>query len=229
MVESLLMTGLALILAFLLARVAYPLITNVLQLDLIYNIRFDIFLSLAILFTLPILTTLYPFFRCHFSTPVNSMQNFDKIRTTGSLRQIFISFQYIISIGMIVVSLFFIRQLNFMLNADPGYRTKDIVKTKFLRLDQNSRMSREERQIARDREEQIADEIVQKMNACPLFTNWTYGESPNEFSKAGFFRFKLPDGELKEVGLVSADEGWLRLFDIQLKDGRLWNDETDDF
>ena len=66
------------------------------------------------------------------------------------------------------------------------------------------------------------------MNACPLFTNWTYGESPNEFSKGGF-SFKLPEGEFQKVGLESVNESWLRLFDIQLKDGRLWNDETDDF
>ena len=229
-VENLLMTGLALILAFLFAHVSYPLITNVLQLDLIFNIRFDIILSFIILLSLPIITTLYPFLRYHFSTPVNSMQNFDKIRGTGSLRQIFLSFQYIITIGMIVVSLFFIKQLQFMLKTDPGYRTKDIIKVQFLK-DQSSFSqirSMEEWKMTRDKENRIADEIVQKMNACPLFTHWTYGSSPNEFSKGGF-SFKLPEREFQKVGLESVNESWLRLFDIHLKDGRLWDDETDDF
>jgi len=228
-VENLLMTGTALISAFLFARVAYPLITNVLQLDLISNFRFDIFLSVIILLTLPIFTTLYPFLRYHFSTPVNSMQNFDKIRSTGSLRQVFLSFQYIITIGMIVVSLFFIKQLQFMLKTDPGYRTKDIVKVQFLKNQSRTiQMSREESQMIRERENRIADEIVQKMNACPLFIHWTYGNSPNEFSNYNY-KFKLPEGEFKEVGLTSVSESWLSLFDIQLKEGRLWDDETDDF
>ena len=225
-IENLLMTGLALILAFLFARVAHPLITNVLQLDLIPNIRFDLFLSLIVLFTLPMTTALYPFFRYQYSTAVNSMQNFDKIRITGSLRQIFLSFQYIITIIMIIVSLFFIKQLQFMLKAEPGYRIKNIIKVQFLKyIPGRSWSSTEEWQKDKDREDGIADEIVQKMNSCPLFTHWTYGNSP----KGVTFPFKLPEGEFKEIGLAGVSESWLRLFDIQLKEGRLWDDQTDDF
>jgi len=157
------------------------------------------------------------------------MQNFDKIRGTGNLRQVFQSFQYVITIGMIVVSLFFITQLQFMLKADPGYVTKDIDKVQFIKFQSRTiQMSREDSQMIRERENRIADEIVHKMNASPLFTHWTYGESPNKFSQRGTL-FKLPEGEFKEVGLTSVSESWLRLFDIKLKDGRLWDDETDDF
>ena len=229
-VENLLTIGLALILAFLFANMAHPLIANVLQLDLIYNIRFDLFLSFVTILSLPVITTLYPFFRYYYSTPVNSLHSFDKIRGAGSLRRIFLSFQYIITIVMIVVSLFFIKQVRFMLNAEPGYRTKDIIKAQFFKNEPRFSQikSVEDWQIKHDRDERIAGEIEQKMNACPLFLHWTYGKSPNEFLNGGF-PFKLPEGKYINVNLTGVDESWLRLFEIPLKEGRLWDDKTDNF
>ena len=226
--ENLLMTGLALVLALIFAGVAHPFVTNVLQLDQIPNISFNILLSVVILLSLPLITTLYPFFRHHFSTPVDSIRNLDKIRG-GSLRRIFLTFQFIITMAMIIVSLFFIKQLQFMLNADPGYRTNDIIKVQFLKFqtDYNIRNAEESR-MKRERENQIADEITYKMNACPLFTNWTYGDSPNKFSGRGT-PFRLPGEENKNINIVWVSESWLKLFDIQLKEGRLWNDDTDIF
>ena len=225
--ENLILTGLALIAALLIAGAASPLIAGVLQLDQIPVIRFDLFLSIIILLSLPVITTLYPFFRHHYSLPVNSIRYFDKTRG-GGLHRFFLSFQYIITLVMIIVSLFFIKQLRFMLNADPGYRTEDIIKVRFLKEPTRMRtVNVEERQMRLDRENRITGEIVQKMNACPLFTCWTYGpQSPNGFSKGGT-PFKLPEGEYKNINLKSVSESWFRLFDISLINGRLWDDEMD--
>ena len=227
-VENLLMTGLALVAAFLITHGVYPLITNVLQLSQIPNIRFDLFLSFIILISLSVITTLYPFFRFYYSTPVNSMRNFDKIRG-GDFRKFFLSFQYIITIAMIIISLFFIKQLRFMLNTDPGYRTSDIIKVKFQKSQSDfSIKSIEESGKQWDKAMQIYDEITQKMDACPFFSYWISGESPNRYSgERGGFSFKLPEGEYKDVYLSGVSETWLKLFDIQLIEGRLWNDETD--
>jgi ABC-type antimicrobial peptide transport system permease subunit len=230
MIENLLMTGLALILAFFTIRITNQFITNAFRFDLILNIRFDILLSFALLLFLPLIATLYPFFRYHFSTVVKSIQNIDKIRNAGSLRRVFLSLQYIVSIVMIIVSLFFIKQFRFMLNTDPGYRTKDIIKAPFKQsvdLNVYSKMSQEEKETQQNKELQIKDEITQKINACPLFTYWTYGDSPNNIIQGAETSFRLPDGEYKKIKIIGADERWLRLFDIQLKEGRLWDDTKD--
>ena len=227
-VENLLMTGIALIVAFIIVQTANPFIINVIQLDQVSSIRFDVFLSFTLLLCIPLIATLYPFFRYHYSTVVNSLRNFDKAGSSGGLRKVFLLFQYVITIVMIVVSLFFVKQLQFMLNTEPGYRTGNIIKAHFIKYRDRRGLSREEWDMERNREEHIAGEIVQKMNACPLFTHWTYGESPNEF-KGNETAFKLPDGEYKDVNIKDVDERWLKLFEIQLKEGRLWDDETDSF
>ena len=221
-VESLLMTGMAIMFALAIVNVANPLIINMLQFDQLFNLRFDMTLIFMLLLLLPVITTLYPFFRYNYRKPVTSLYNVDMIRRRGSLRRTLLSFQYVITMIMIIVSLFFVKQLQFMMNADPGYRTKDIIKVRFLNRQTNFASMGNKWENSR----RIADEIKQEVNACPLFTNWAFGESPNEFLKRETL-FKLPDGEFLPVHLHGCDEGWLRLFDIQLKEGRLWDDTKD--
>ena len=248
-VENLFITGLALIIAFILTNAVQPFVSNVLLLEQVPNIRFDAFLSGALLLLLPTLTTLYPFFRHHYASPVNSMRNLDKIRG-GNVRRVFLSFQYIITIVLIIVSLFFVKQLRFMLNTDPGFRTKDIIKVSFQKFQsfhkplfisaqnyvknadgsititgRDENMEAWEAKQAHERA--TAEEITQKINASPLFTNWTLCSSPNKFT-VSTSRFKYLDGEYKEINLERASDIWFKLFDIQLIEGQFW-DETMEF
>ena len=214
-VENLLMTGLALFSSFVIVYLAYPFTANVLQLDQVSGFNFNLFMFFILLLTLPVLLTLYPFFRYYYSIPVNSLRNLDKVRG-GGLRRMFLSFQYVITFVMIIVSLFFFKQLRFMLNTDTGYQTRDIIKVHFTIPESYDHIL------------QIDGEIRQKMNACPLFTNWTYGQSPNEFPDKGWVSFKLPEGQFKAVNYKSVDESWFKLFDIHLKEGQLWDDQKED-
>jgi ABC-type antimicrobial peptide transport system permease subunit len=227
--ENLLMIGASLALALLMVRLASPLITHTLQLDQIPNIYFTLAVSFLLLVALPLVTTLYPYFRYNYSTPVTSLHHIGKTKGSGGLRRIFLMFQYIFTMAMIVVSLFFIKQLQFMLHTDPGYRTRDIIKAQFLKRSSDYQIrDQEETDKKRQNEERTVGEIEQKMDACPLFSHWVYGESPNAFYK-GSFSFKTPEGEFQPVRLAGTGEKFLALFDIQLKEGRLWDDQTDNF
>ena len=73
--ENLLMTGIGVFLSFFFISSASLFVTDVLQLEQVPDIWFDTILSIVILFSLPVITTLYPFLRHHYSTPVNSMRN----------------------------------------------------------------------------------------------------------------------------------------------------------
>ena len=245
LVENVLLTGIALMIALVIINAVQPFVANVLLLEQIPNIGFDALLSGALLVLLPVLTTLYPFFKHHYATPVNSLRNLDKIRG-GSGRRVFLSFQYIITMLMIIVSLFFVNQLRFMLNTDPGFRTKDVINvsfkkfesyhkiiyiTNFVRNPGGIRPVGKNEELDADRAKQAqeratAEEIAQKINACPLFTDWTTCDSPNKFTFSDF-KFKYLDGEYKEIKFERVTENWLRLFDLKLKTGRLWDDLID--
>ena len=225
--ENLLMTLLALLFALYIAHLAYPFITNVLHIDQLRSIRFDVFLTFCFLLVLPVLTTLYPFVRHHYAVPVNSIRDFDK-KQGGSLRRIFLSLQYMTTIFMIILSLFFVKQLHFMMNTDPGYHTKNIIKVQFLKRTANSIGSNREAYFKKQADDAlIADEITRKMDACPLFTYWSLGQSPNEFSPNSL-SFKSSGGEFKALNLQRVDENWFRLFNIQMKEGHFWGNQPDE-
>jgi len=223
-IENILMVGFAIALALFCSYLLNPLITNRLQLDQIPNIRFDLILCFSLLLSLPVITTLFPFFQHRYSSIVTSLHNIDIIRGIGSLRFVFLSFQYFFSTIMIIMSLFFIKQHHFMLNFDLGYQTKNIIKVQFQRPN-NSDLNKEQMLEYFSKRIQIGNEIEQKMNACPLFTNWTYHKCPTEM-EYGSLMYKVPDGENKDAIWAYADENWFKLFNIQLKEGQFWSDEA---
>lgn len=225
--ENLAMIGGALFIAWLLIEISGEAISNLLEITQVNNIKFDLLLSLAILIVLPVITSAYPFIKYNYSTPISSLRSVNISGNSVVSRTIFMVFQYTITCCLIIVSLFFMKQLNFMLHADLGYRTKDIIKAQFLKFPPTAHTLPQE-EIMKLFEDlgKKNEEIKQKLNSSPLFSAWTFGESPNEIQDYGS-RIKTPDGEFKEVKSTSMSSTDLKIFELQLKEGRFWNDSTD--
>lgn len=225
--ENLFMVGVALILALILSEAINPFLRNNLGIEQLPSLEFNIYLSAIFLIVLPLLISVYPFIRYNYSKPITSIRNLDKVGKHNISRNIFLCFQYVITIAMIIISIFFAKQLYFMLHTDPGYRVENIIKTQFQKMESDNliRVSADEWEKNQNRKKQLADEIKQKLDASPLFSSWTYGYSPND--QKGFFQFKTDKVDFQDINLLGVNEAWLNIFDIQLIDGRLWDDETE--
>ncbi|MDR1981380.1 MAG: ABC transporter permease, partial [Tannerellaceae bacterium] len=221
--ENFVLIALSLLLALGVAEALNPVVQNVLGFDQFPYTSFDGRFMLGLLFVLPLVTSLFPYYHYTYSTPVRSLQQVSKGGKAGLSRRAFLLFQYVITFTMIILSLFFVKQLNYMLHAHIGYRTEGIIKVPFLRQKEYNKFTDEER----EKEKQFQDEIKQKLDASPLITDWIIGNSPN--SRHSSFEFRKPGGEFKKVTMLGADEKWLNLFDIQLVEGRLLEDDKDDF
>lgn len=217
--ENMIMAAIAILIGWVLVEATGSLVRNQLEISAVTNGWFDLLLTMGILLVLPLFTALIPFIRYNYSTPITSLRSVG--RSGGSIvsRKLFLAAQYIITFTLVISSLFFIKQLLFMLHTDPGIRTKDIIQTQFMKMRTSYDIgSRDDLQKERDKEDRIADEIKQKMDACPLFTHWTYGSSPVE-KEGGEFKFKLGDGEFKSINLLFTTKNWLKLFNIQQTEG----------
>ncbi len=223
--ENLLLIGMALVLSLLFVAIINPFVIKYLQIIQVPDTRFDIALASGILLILPLLTALFPLYRYIYSTPVAALREVGVMKGAVNLRHIFLFFQNLVTLSMIIVSVLFLKQLYLMLNTDPGYRTTDIIKMNFLRRT-NENIQSGEKWAEQRRNAEI---IQQKMNESTLFTYWTNGRSPNEFIRANTWQFRLDEGELKEVKMIDVNEIWFKLFDIQLKEGRLFNDNTENW
>lgn len=218
--ENLFMTGIALFIAWIFIELSIDTVNGILSIPIISNTKFSLLLSLSILFLLPLITSVYPFIRYNYSAPITSLRSVNQSGSSTVSRSLFLGLQYSITIILIVVSIFFIKQLDYMVNADPGYRTQNIIKTQLLH-DGISTKEREETY-------RKADIFEHQLSTSPLFETYIFGEPP--CSKTHYTSpIRVPGEEYKDVVCESNSEKYFELFNIRLKEGRLWDDASDSY
>jgi ABC-type antimicrobial peptide transport system permease subunit len=229
LIENLTMIVLSLILAFRLAAVFGPFMENRIGVMQYPNLQFDLWLSLTLAAALPVLVSIVPILRYRYFSPVRSLQSVNAGNKSLFSRKFFLCFQYCLTIGLITVSLFFVKQLNFMLDRDPGFRTHDIIKVPFMKLQYatfDRVTSQEEYYNGIKRRQDIFDMLKHRLNASTLLENWSFGGFPIDGGAKHLF--SVPGGEQQNTVLMRGDERWFKVLDIGLLEGRLWNSETDD-
>jgi len=93
-------------------------------------------------------------------------------------RKLFLFLQYTITFGLLVVSLFFMKQLRYMLNTDPGYNTENVIMCNMVLQQTSWDLISDELLEQRWQKEKANIKLIeQKMNESPLFPAWTYGET----------------------------------------------------
>lgn len=226
--ENVIIIGIALFIAWVIIEISKGFIESQLSIPQISNLKFDTILSAAILFILPVITSVYPFLKYNYATPISSLRSVNIGGNSIIPRSLFLVAQYIITFSMIVIALFFIKQLNFMLQADMGYKTDDIIKVQFRKEINYATLTEEEWMKASASNSKMTEEIEQKLKASPLFVLWTYGSSPYEHS--GYtIRVKTADGDYQQVMPYFMPAKTINMYNLALKEGRLWNDSTDSF
>lgn len=88
---------------------------------------FDGWLSVAILLLLPLVTSIYPYIKYNYTSPILSIRSIGWGSYSLRSRMFFLGAQYIMTFLLIVLSLYFNRQLGVLLTTEPGFRTKDIL------------------------------------------------------------------------------------------------------
>jgi ABC-type antimicrobial peptide transport system permease subunit len=226
LLENLLPVVLALAVAFLLAETLQPFVEKSLGIRQYPSLRFDLWLALALTVVLPGALNVAPFLRYRYFSPVRSLR---AVTVGGSKsllpQQFFLCFQSFLTMGLLSVSLFFVKQLDFMLHADLGFRTRDIIQVPFLNRNVNFSLPENEWKAQREKRKTITDELKQKLDASTLLEYWSFGEFPT--GNLHEFEFKSSGGEPQKVLLTGADETWFKLYDIRLLDGRLWDNTVD--
>jgi ABC-type antimicrobial peptide transport system permease subunit len=219
--ENLLLIAVSLVVAFWLATVLHPFVENTFGVRQYPNLQFDVLLVLALVLILPVAVSIAPYLRYRYSTPIRSLRSVNSGNKSMFSRNFFIVFQYFMTMGLISVSLFFVKQLNFMMNKDLGFRTQNIIsvpfnKSSFAKIDQG-------KQVTLEKTNAIAAQLEHKMNESPLIEYWCYGNFPFVNREQ---EYRTSDGELQTVTNIEADEQWLKMFDIKLLNGELWHNES---
>lgn len=215
-IENLIMTIVALFFSWCFIELFEVLTSINLGFKIINNIWFNIFISGAIILLLPLITSIYP-----------SLKSIDtRVISTGS-RKTFLLLQYIITFGLLVISMFFVKQLKFMLNADLGYNTENVMMCTLMSMPVLDYSSPEMTGEHADKLRKNQQLVKQKMDESTLFTEWAQGE-PLYKSEAIQQMSLAGKEDYLPVAVEYIDKPIMNMFDFQLVEGRLW-DSTDVF
>ena len=111
---------------------------------------FDGWLSLGILIVLPLLTSVYPYIKYGYRSPVISMRNV-LVRYSVASRAVLLGVQYVFTVVLVVLSVYFSRHFDFLINTPPGFRTERILEADLQKENWNNRYTDEQRKTRNER------------------------------------------------------------------------------
>jgi hypothetical protein len=206
--ETFLVAVLTMIGVWTVVELSQPLLATYYHIEVLPQWKFDAGLTLAVIFGLPLIAS---------SIPTNSFH---------SLREgLGVGLQFFISLALLNVSIYFMRQLHVMLSTDPGFRTKGLVSVMVQpRGNVEHWTDGEEFEAYLSKTESQSDIIKQRLDACPHIKSYCY--DPMFIGDQS--EHQINDGKYK-VDICWINPKSMELLGIKLKEGRMFNDSIDHF
>ena len=225
-VENMCLNGIALLVVWLIVEVTRQVVATKYGIPVQSDSGFDWLLSGSVLFVLPFLTVLYPFWKYTHAIPVRSLHSVFVGGKSLASRFIFLFFQYIITFCLVVTAVYLSRQLYFILHTDVGYQTENVIQCRFWRVNPSIySMSPEEYDKEMAKNKSVCALVEQRLKESPLLTGFAYGEPPYQLNWE--LKFSTEQGETAEVLWMMTDKELMDLFGFQVVEGRTWNEEDE--
>ena len=233
--ENFLLSAITLLFVGIIIEITDKILVSQLGIPIHKNVAFDTAIYLGILFVFPLVTMLYPYFRHVFSRPVSSIKGIKQGGSSTLTRSLFLMVQYVITFCLIVVSIYFAKQLDAMLNADLGFNTKNIIRCMLIPAKNEDNIIRDmaawERQ--REQDKQNAAHIIHTLNSCPDIVAWSGDDDLWQTSSleigSPIGKKANTDNEFTKGGIDYISTSGMALFDLKVIEGRSWNDSIDQF
>ena len=219
--ENFLLILSALLVAGLIIEVTQIPVNRLLNTQFVYT-PFDGWLAIGVLLLLPLITSIYPFLKYSFSSPIRSIQSIGWGSRSVRSRMVFLGIQYALTFLITVCALYYNGQLSLLLNTDPGFRTKNIILAKLIYSSQDySDFSEEKYQQDRARNQAIHD----KLKACPFIENTE--SAWDKITEQGYeVNHITPDGKTVLLSRRLASPTFFKMFNIELEEGALPEDKN---
>lgn len=178
---------------------------------------FDGWLSASILLLLPVITSIYPYIKYNYTSPILSIRSIGAQSHSKHFRMFFLGAQYIITFLLVVLSLYFNRQLGMLLSTEPGFRTKNIMNVNLVYESKDfSSYTYESMQQRRQRVMQLDNEL----NACPFIELYepSYGNILTPTFGTNYLNNK---GEKVFLNIHYATPAFFKLYDIKVIEGEI--------
>lgn len=164
--NAMLITG-ALFIAWLLIEITTVPVNRLLGSEGSYT-SFDVWLSLGIWLLLPLLTCTYPYIKYNYLSPIKGICSISTTKKSVTTRMALLLVQCTITFLLVILSLYFGKHVNFLLNTDPGFRQEGMLIATLNQENFSYDMSDKERDNYYSRMQRLQ----QKLNETPLIDQW---------------------------------------------------------
>jgi len=198
--ETFLLALLTMVGVWTVVELAEPMLATYYNIEVMGQWRFDVLLTIAFVFGLPLVC----------SVP--------SVSSVSSVSFLFL--QFFISLALLNVSIYFMRQLHVMMTADPGFRTKGLLTAVIYPPSNRGSWTEEEFYAMLKKKASETEVVSQRMKACPYLKGVTIEE---DFIN-GSFPMKLADGSNIDIMYITSDA--VRMYGLQLKEGEFGDSLT---
>ena len=214
--ENLLLGASALLVAWFGVELMQPMFNRFVD-DAIWYSAFDGWVSLAFLLLFPLLTSVYPFVRYQYRPPMVSLRVVGTTRQSVGVRMAFLFVQYVVTLLLIMLSLYFVRHLRLMLDTPPGFRVENVMTANLFHED--TQVDYEDEDYDKNRRAR-AQRIIQRIEECPYVDRFLF--TRNTPLTPGNVSPLLNDREQEAViQLDYVTPDYFRFYDIPLLEGNL--------
>ncbi|WP_455674616.1 ABC transporter permease, partial [Phocaeicola sp.] len=213
----------ALLIAWFIIEVTYIPVEHLFNYHFAYT-AFDGWLSIGILLLLPLVTSIYPYIKYNYTPPILSIRSIARNQHSIRSRMVFLSVQYILTFLLVVLSLYFNRQLEVLLHTEPGFRTKDIL---IANLVYESKDFNSYTYETMEQDRQRTTQLKNELKACPLIEQY-------EACLQGILTPSFGTNYINEQGkkvfldIWRATPNFFDMYNIKLVEGSFSNLDDDD-
>lgn len=243
-VENVIVATIAVALSWCVIAMVSPAMSRFYSLSQIASPLFDITLSLAIILLFPLTISIYAVASMYSTRREEDIRNLSVGGNRQWSRHVSLLLQYVITFFLIVVSAYSICQLRYMLDADMGYKTENIVWFDLLPESRNPNiggMTHEEYARLMKKQEEMAskaDEALRRIKESPLFVQACYHHNESPSLTSG--RCTVEDygqkakvaggnGAFKPIAGISIDMDNIEMYGLKLLEGEKPQPERDDY
>jgi putative ABC transport system permease protein len=212
--------------SILLFTVLYPYFTQIISNDFSFSLKND-GLVFVLFFTVILLAmVLWSVIFSRKISPLRIRKNYSNRKETLAPYKVVTVLQYSITITLLIVTISFFRQFNFMQNQDLNFSCENVISVNmFPELPYYSFKSGEEDKKAHQKQANQISFVEDELTSSSLIESYTLGSSPFNMHQMGWK--KKGEENYKDGGLLTCYTDFENVFDLELVQGRFFDKNID--
>ena len=218
--ENVLLAIAAILVAWLLVEITIPLCERLMNEPMKGYTLFDLKLSLVFLSVFPIATSIYPFIKHNYLRPVTSLRSVSGSRESIVVRMSFLFLQYVLTLTLLIVAVYFNHHLQFLQDTPIGFRSEGILYAQLVNRNQFEHGSQERKNYEEIWKKQISF-YEQKLNECPFIEKWTPNRSESILHKQSQYNIINDKDESCQLLIRFVGKNYFDIHDLKFTSGSM--------